>query len=149
MSTVCTAYWVFLSMWNPVEDIYLFGGRSTNEDGTFTTSNEIHKLSLGKWDPAVKMSDRVLNYYNESDIIFDIMSMQPRWSGRFLCMLGFLQPIVMDTLPLFSTVTSVCHWTTVKCLVSIMVSSFELYVFLVCVCCAAVCIWWKEWRAGV
>lgn len=32
---------------NPVEDIYLFGGKSTNEDGALTMSNEIHKLSIG------------------------------------------------------------------------------------------------------
>ncbi|XP_040915701.1 rab9 effector protein with kelch motifs [Toxotes jaculatrix] len=30
------------------KDIYLFGGRSTNEDGTVTSSNEIHKLSIAK-----------------------------------------------------------------------------------------------------
>ncbi|XP_049909422.1 rab9 effector protein with kelch motifs isoform X1 [Epinephelus moara] len=30
------------------KDIYLFGGKSTNEDGTVTSSNEIHKLSISK-----------------------------------------------------------------------------------------------------
>ncbi|XP_031711658.1 rab9 effector protein with kelch motifs [Anarrhichthys ocellatus] len=30
------------------KDIYLFGGKSTNEDGTVTPSNEIHKLSISK-----------------------------------------------------------------------------------------------------
>lgn len=37
-------------MFNLVEDIYLFGGKSTNDDGTMTTSSEIHKLSIGEWD---------------------------------------------------------------------------------------------------
>ncbi|KAI9547159.1 hypothetical protein NQZ68_019980 [Dissostichus eleginoides] len=31
-----------------MKDIYLFGGKSTNEDGTETSSNEIHKLSISK-----------------------------------------------------------------------------------------------------
>ncbi len=35
-------------MLNPTEDIYLFGGKSTKEDGTVTSSNEIHKLSIGE-----------------------------------------------------------------------------------------------------
>ncbi|XP_070707247.1 rab9 effector protein with kelch motifs [Pempheris klunzingeri] len=30
------------------KDIYLFGGTCTNEDGTVTSSNEIHKLSIAK-----------------------------------------------------------------------------------------------------
>ncbi|XP_025765241.1 rab9 effector protein with kelch motifs [Oreochromis niloticus] len=30
------------------KDIYLFGGKSTNEDGTVTSSSEIHKLSIAK-----------------------------------------------------------------------------------------------------
>ncbi|XP_054600643.2 rab9 effector protein with kelch motifs [Nothobranchius furzeri] len=30
------------------KDIYLFGGKSTNEDGTETSSNQIHKLSIAK-----------------------------------------------------------------------------------------------------
>ncbi|XP_059213653.1 uncharacterized protein zmp:0000001301 [Centropristis striata] len=30
------------------KDIYLFGGKSKNEDGTVTSSNEIHKLSISK-----------------------------------------------------------------------------------------------------
>ncbi|XP_037609013.1 rab9 effector protein with kelch motifs isoform X1 [Sebastes umbrosus] len=30
------------------KDIYLFGGKSTNEDGMMTSSNEIHKLSISK-----------------------------------------------------------------------------------------------------
>ncbi|XP_060917881.1 rab9 effector protein with kelch motifs [Labrus mixtus] len=30
------------------KDIYLFGGKSTNEDGTESSSNEIHKLSIAK-----------------------------------------------------------------------------------------------------
>ncbi|XP_072228179.1 uncharacterized protein [Leuresthes tenuis] len=30
------------------KDIYLFGGKSKNEDGTTTSSNEIHKLSIAK-----------------------------------------------------------------------------------------------------
>ncbi|XP_069025104.1 rab9 effector protein with kelch motifs [Embiotoca jacksoni] len=30
------------------KDIYLLGGKSTNEDGMVTSSNEIHKLSIGK-----------------------------------------------------------------------------------------------------
>ncbi|XP_042365680.1 uncharacterized protein LOC121960143 [Plectropomus leopardus] len=30
------------------KDIYLFGGKSTNEDDTVTSSNEIHKLSISK-----------------------------------------------------------------------------------------------------
>lgn len=30
------------------EDIYLFGGKSTNDDGTVTASSEIHKLSIGE-----------------------------------------------------------------------------------------------------
>uniref|UniRef100_A0A8P4KKU0 Rab9 effector protein with kelch motifs n=1 Tax=Dicentrarchus labrax TaxID=13489 RepID=A0A8P4KKU0_DICLA len=30
------------------KDIYLFGGKSTNDDGTVTSSNEIHKLSIAK-----------------------------------------------------------------------------------------------------
>ncbi|KAK2818821.1 hypothetical protein Q5P01_024382 [Channa striata] len=30
------------------KDIYLFGGRSTNKDGTATSSSEIHKLSIAK-----------------------------------------------------------------------------------------------------
>ncbi|XP_063746443.1 uncharacterized protein zmp:0000001301 [Eleginops maclovinus] len=30
------------------KDIYLFGGKSANEDGTETSSNEIHKLSISK-----------------------------------------------------------------------------------------------------
>lgn len=33
-----------------MEDIYLFGGISKNEDGTVATSNEIHKLSIGESD---------------------------------------------------------------------------------------------------
>lgn len=43
---------IFPRVLNPVEDIYLFGGKSTNQDGTLTTSNEIHKLSIGEWDAA-------------------------------------------------------------------------------------------------
>ncbi|KAM4634154.1 uncharacterized protein ACJ7VT_009849 [Polymixia lowei] len=30
------------------KDVYLFGGKTTNDDGTSTSSNEIHKLSIGK-----------------------------------------------------------------------------------------------------
>nr|XP_046232087.1 acyl-CoA-binding domain-containing protein 6 isoform X2 [Scatophagus argus] len=30
------------------KDIYLFGGKNTNEDGAVTSSNEIHKLSIAK-----------------------------------------------------------------------------------------------------
>ncbi|XP_029921594.1 rab9 effector protein with kelch motifs [Myripristis murdjan] len=30
------------------KDIYLFGGKNMNEDGTITSSNEIHKLSIAK-----------------------------------------------------------------------------------------------------
>ena len=37
-------------MLKPVEDIYLFGGKSRNEDGILMASNEIHKLSIGEWD---------------------------------------------------------------------------------------------------
>lgn len=41
--------WLIIShMFNLAEDIYLFGGKSTNDDGTVTTSSEIHKLSIGE-----------------------------------------------------------------------------------------------------
>ncbi|KAA8584612.1 hypothetical protein FQN60_008397, partial [Etheostoma spectabile] len=32
-----------------MEDIYLFGGKTTNEDGMLTSSKEIHKLTKMKW----------------------------------------------------------------------------------------------------
>ncbi|KAG7221181.1 hypothetical protein INR49_017468, partial [Caranx melampygus] len=35
-------------LWQKWEDIYWFGGRSINEDGTVSSSNEIHKLSIAK-----------------------------------------------------------------------------------------------------
>lgn len=41
-----------------MEDIYLFGGKSTNEDGTVTSSSEIHKLSIGE----CKTSE-MMNYF--------------------------------------------------------------------------------------
>lgn len=48
-------------MFNPVEDIYLFGGKSTNEDGTVTSSNEIHKLSICEWNAAYKLTNKYMN----------------------------------------------------------------------------------------
>lgn len=43
---------MFIYFLNPSEDIYLFGGKAKNQDGTVTSSNEIHKLSIGEWDAA-------------------------------------------------------------------------------------------------
>lgn len=31
-----------------LEDIYLFGGQSVSKDGSLTSSNELHKLSIGE-----------------------------------------------------------------------------------------------------
>lgn len=32
----------------PLEDIYLFGGKRSANDGMLMSSNELHKLSIGK-----------------------------------------------------------------------------------------------------
>lgn len=42
-----------------IQDIYLFGGKSVNEDGTVTSSNEIHKLSIGECVAADLFVDQI------------------------------------------------------------------------------------------
>lgn len=43
------------------EDVYLFGGKSANQDGALTTVNEIHKLSIGERDTAAGFTDAPVN----------------------------------------------------------------------------------------
>lgn len=39
-----------------IQDIYLFGGKCTSQDGTVTSTNEIHKLSIGKSNSIITVS---------------------------------------------------------------------------------------------
>lgn len=61
---------IIFPMLKPVEDIYLFGGKSRNEDSILMASNEIHKLSIGQWDVTGQTKAyKVMNHSSDSQFI--------------------------------------------------------------------------------
>ncbi len=115
-----------------IQDIYLFGGTITNPDGVVSSTNEIHKFSIGEM--RIETETEVLlprtsfflvevcSEWTDTNAVTLFLFHQQRWNGKYRCMSASLPPDVTDTRLSSSTVMYVCvlmlvlHTVPFKCL---------------------------------
>ncbi len=91
-----------------IQDIYLFGGTITNPDGVVSSTNEIHKLSIGEMRIETDFLVEVCSEWTDTNAVTLFLFHQQRWSGKYRCMSASPPPDVTDTRLSSSTVMYVC-----------------------------------------